>query len=489
MMTKPGHRDALPEQHVHSHSRNRARVLALAVALALLSSSCSVLALFKGKQRDPAAEHARLQAAVMEIADQTILDVGRSARQYSRDVNTPDAHYQSVSWTVNTTNRVLSISSNPSPINALVDLTLYVSVQRIFHEKYLMPQVIGEPDRRMVESFTRLETRCWNALAQVLDQPQIDSLHGLLNDWENENQDLSQAVQLDAPSFADLAPSKKRKDVPVVSDLYNLLNYDPLSSLEPAVQEVATTRQLGERVLFFGQHMPRLLTQEVELMTLRTARLPEVQTATKSAERVSAAAEKLAQAASTLPEDVRAERQKTIEQLSGELSAQREGLIADLERAREPLKQLLEQSRATLDSGAEMSRSINATIGSLDSFLTSRSSARGDSPGEAQAPHPFDVREFGDAAARIAEASHELASAIQAADDHLPRIQRALGDAEARAEEAIDHAYGRALRLLAWLVGLAAVAIVAVRIVWPRITARSRTVGATRLDRRPDPTA
>src|SRR5204862_5612837 len=117
---------------------------------------------------------------------------------------------------------------------------------------------------------------------------------------------------------------------------------------------VVNTRQFGERVLFFAQHMPRLLTQEAELVTLRTARLPEVQNTTKSVERVSIAAEKLAESAATLPEDVRAEREKTLQQLSGELSKQREGLVADLERARQPLEQLLEQSRATLDSGTQM---------------------------------------------------------------------------------------------------------------------------------------
>ncbi len=451
-----------------ARSTQRLVLAGAAALLVALTPSCGILNIFRGKQRDPVEETIKLQTEVMRLADQVILDVNRSARRFSRETNTPDAHYQSVVWSVSATNRVLSITTSPRPITALIDLCLYVSVARIVHEKHVVPEVYGEADRPMLDAYTRLETRCWSQLADVLDEKTVASVRQMLADWQAQNPDLTNAALLEGPSFSDIAPERGDRSN-AMDDLSQLLTFDPLVGLEPAVQEVATTRQLGERVLFFVQHMPRLLTQEVELMSMRTAKMPEVKEALANVERFSLAAQQFSTAVEALPDTLRTERESAVDQISSELSAQREGIVSDLERARAPLQALLGDGRDVLESGTRMSESVAGAIGTLDAFISRHSHSPSDAPSEAApAGKPFDVADYAAAASRIADASEKITAAIATADQSLPRVQRVLDEAEVRANATIDRAYRRALTLLLCAAGLFAAAAILVRAIGAR---------------------
>jgi len=432
-----------------------ARAVLLVCTCALGLSSCGLFS--KSSHEDPqkkAREEqlTRLQFDVMRLADQGIVDLSGSARQFSRGIGTPDAHRQGLIWTVSHTNRVLSIASNPRPLAALVDLLLFASVQRIFHEEYWLPKIHGEADRPMLEAFQRLEASCWAVVGPVLSSKEQDALRLVVSAWREENSDLSSAVAVEAPSFVNFAlPVMTGEKKPFVTTLIDLVSLDPLAGLEPAVREVATARQLAERMFFFTQHMPRLLAQQTELLTLKTLNLPEVRSSVEGAERFSQAADQLAATAALLPETLRRER---------------EGLVASLEQSSAPLQALLEQSRATLDAGTRTAESITLGVGALEAFVSRSDGSGGRSSSESATPRPFDVREYSEAATQIGVAANELSLAITAADERLPGMQKALDTAATRVEGSVDHAYGRALRLLFWAVGLVSAAVLGLRLLW-----------------------
>ena len=407
--------------------------------LALCGSSCRLFSSFnqpsaEKQQRD---EHlAQLEFDVMRLADQAILDLSGSARQFSRVLDTPEAKRQALSWTVSHTNRVLAIVSNPKPLAALVDLLLFASVQRVLHEEYWIPKVHGEADRPMSEAFGRIEASCWLALGSVLSPQQQEALRGVLVLWREQNPDLGSAVAVEAPNFARVAePSSENGRVPLLSDLVELVSLDPLGGLEPAVREVAVTRQLGERMFFYAQHMPRLLEQELELFTQRTLNLPDVRSTVEGAERLSLAAESLAATAAQLP-------------------------------------QALRDSCETLDATTRAAKSITVGIEALDAFVSPPNSASAYakpvalavSPASSEPARAFDVREYGEAATRIGDAARELTAAITVADQHLPQ---ALDEAARRVERSVDHAYDRGLQLIFWAAGLLCAIVLLLRFVRP----------------------
>jgi len=402
----------------------------LALVLAFGGASCGLFSGYNSpspeKQRRD--EHlVQLEFDVMRLADQAIRDLGGAARQFSRELDTPEAKRQALSWSVWHTNRVLSIAANPKPLAALVDLLLFAGVQRVLHEEHWLPKVHGEADRPLLEAFGRLEASCWLALGSVLSPEQQEALRGVLALWREENPDLGSAVAVEAPSFESVAvPISKSGRVPLLSDLIEIVSLDPLGGLEPAVREVAATRRLGERVFFFAQHMPRQLEQELELLSQRTLNLPEVRSTVEGGERLSLAAESLAATAALLP-------------------------------------QALRESSETLDAATRAATSITDGIAALDAFVSPPAGAPPSST-SAEPPRAFDVREYGEAATRIGAAARELTAAITAADQNLPR---ALDEAALRLDRSVDHAYDRGLWLLCWAAGLLCAVVLLLRFARP----------------------
>jgi len=213
-----------------------------------------------------------------------------------------------------------------------------------------------------------------------------------------------------------------------------------------------------------------VVATQVELLTMKLTQQPDVQSMLADSERVSKAAESIAETAAKLPDSVRVEREAAVKQIAEELTTQRHGLVADLEQAQEPAQKLLAQAQATLIAGEHMSTALQGTIGSLDTFI-----GRFDKPEPAGAPapppssepeppgKPFDIAEYGVAAIHLGDAARDLNGLISTIDSSVPELQRVLGEAAQRGDQTIDHVYRRGLTLGATLIALAALAALCVR--------------------------
>jgi len=475
--------------------RSRGLIFLAAVLVALFGTSCGLFSKLLHHGKDPAEATAALSLEVMRLADQVLLSTNRAGARLSIAIGTPEAKQQTLSWSVYHTDRVLAIAANPNPAQALVDLYFFVSVQRILHEKYWVPEVYHDADQEMLEAYQRIEDSCWQALVRVFDEPQRDQLKQLIDAWQEENPDLRAASLLETPSVSEFAVRKKPKGSSAADQLLGLLAFDPMAGLEPAVREVAVMRQWGERVFFFARHLPQLTSKHAELLALHTVRLPEVQQGLAQSERISRASEELAATAAGLPKEVHAEREETLRQIADELTAQRNGLVANLEEAEGPLRSMLTESERALAEGRRLTESLTELVGPSSQRASATADARNvgdcDEHGEdnarastssggdaardarsessasnAPAKRPFDVREYGDAAERIGMAARELTTAVGTIDQDLPRATTALDEAEARVERSIDHAYSKALALVLWSVVAIAAAAAILRVLF-----------------------
>jgi hypothetical protein len=259
--------------------------------------------------------------------------------------------------------------------------------------------------------------------------------------------------------------------------LGDLLSLDPLSGLEPAKREVAETRLLGERTLFYAQRAPQIISAQAELLGLRFASMPQVADALEKGDRVSEAAASLARTAAGLPEALRNERKNAVEQISDELTKQRQGLVRDLESVEAPAERMLGEFRTTADSTKEMSGAVQGAVQSLDAFVA-RVQEPSKNPGEPESPsRPFDVREYGDAAAKIGGAAAEIGGVLQHLDASQRDVAPLLDQASTRLDRSIARASVFALGVgLALIVAAAGAAIVVRRI--PRASARSASTGS-----------
>lgn len=444
--------------------------LRLALAVALLASAAGGCNLVKSTVEMPgrlasaalssgsgatAAAPDVVQGRLMRFADLFALEIEASAEAFAKQVGTPEAHIQALTWRIDYSNLMWRLASGPRAYSSLFDGLVAVSLLRRAHETHWREQW-GEADQPMVDTLRGLEQRLWNLAGEVLPPDFLAEVKGIVTTWmESEPSSRVDEIAL-LPSFLDLAGSDKAEGG-LVNDLTNLVRVDPLAGLEPAVREVEQVRQMAERTFYYLQRQPEILSARVELLTLRASRTDEARRTFESVERVSQAAASLAATAEALPASVAAEREAALDQISAELTAQRAGLVADLEGSRATLVQLLEELRGTTESGASMATALTATIEALDHFLSRfdkpADEAAAAAPAAEPAPdappaRPFDINDYGLAAERIGQAAHELAATVETLDRSLPEVERLIGAAAARTEQSLDHAWRRALQLV-----------------------------------------
>jgi len=423
-----------------------------------------------------------LQGGLMRFSDTFAARVAQASDEFAEKAATPEARIQAMGWAIRQTTAALTIAAGPNPNVGLLDMVVLVTLSRMAHEEYFLPKVWGEADRPMVEALKDLEQDIWGVTEQLLTQEQQQEIRQTLREWRDQHPDMGSTSFVRLPAFEDILESRTQ-DKKRGTRLGDLLSVDPLAGLEPAVREIEQARLLAERSMFYLQRAPLLLSAEVELLSMKLLRMPEIHSALEDSERISKAASSLADLAVELPEAVRVEREAAVKQISDELALQRQGLVADLEKAREPAEKLLIESRATLETGARMSTALQGAITSLDAFLAGlrkEEPAPGAPPPAPSEPgKPFDVTEYGEAAHGVEAAARELKGLVASIDRSLPRVQRALDGAVEDSRRVVDHAFVRGLQLGSILIGLGVLAVLVLRWISARIlpSRAARTAG------------
>lgn len=462
----------------------RGRVLlALACLAVALTSSCKLAQaavempgqILAGPEKEKAFPTAAVQAGVMRFADTFASRINQATRDFAEEAGTPEARIQGMTWVVGQTTAAFTIATGANPNANMLDMIVLVTLGRMVHEEHWM-KVWGEADRPMLQAFKKLEEEIWTVARALLTDEQQAAVRGILDSWRKKNPDMAVTAFVRLPAFQDVLATSETEQTNVFSELSSLMSIDLLAGLDPTLREVEQARLLLERSLYYFQRVPMILPVQAELLGAQLTELPAVTAVLSDSERFSHAATSLAETVVGLPEAVRAEREAAVEQISQELTRQREGLVRDLDAAQEPAQQILSEARATMVAGTEMSSALQGTIESLDGFIggfRKEEGAAEPAPDPAAEPRkPFDVSDYGEAAARIGTAANELSRLVTTLEQSLPEARVMVDEVAQRSERTIDHAFARGLALGALLIAAAALAMLLVRWVSLRMARR-----------------
>jgi hypothetical protein len=211
----------------------------------------------------------------------------------------------------------------------------------------------------------------------------------------------------------------------------------PLAGLDPATRELAETRLFGQRALFIAQRMPTLLRWEMELFTVKTAQLPQLQQLLLNSTQLAAAADRFSHVAAQLP---------------ALLSTEREKLLSAVKEQEPGLRVLTKEVQHTLATGGQMADSTNRALQTLQE-LVARFNSGATNPGA----EPFRIQAYTTAAAQVQATTTEFVVLLQApqglADSpHLGQISSQFSaltqHAQTSGREIVDYAFQRALLLV-----------------------------------------
>ena len=423
------------------HPARASRVLlVLLVAAATVLSGCGVTnRLFRDRAAEErAAALLQLQLSVMRFADEYTARVTERIAVFQQATNDPAERLAAQTWLVSQATGAFTIAAGPNPELNAIDMLVFATLSRMVIEDRWVGELYGPRAEGLLVAHRALEDRVWGHADVFLTAAQIDELRASIKAWHRDNP-IGRAVPfIHLEDFA-FATSATRAGRGSSTSIFSFIGIDPLANLDPAVRELAQSRQLAERAVYYGQRVPKLISMETQRLAFEMAVTPESLRVLDSVDRIGGAARATGNLAADLPRLFAEERSAAIEQLTGVLD-ERQG----------ELQALAAELRATLEAGGTTSDSVRETIATLDTLL-----ARFDRPASATArtdSRPFDVTEYTEALRMLGETAQHLQVLLAQADGKAPALDQASARAVEHVSSLVDHVYWRIVQLILILV-------------------------------------
>jgi len=288
----------------------------------------------------------------------------------------------------------------------------------------------------------------------LLTEAQTNELRASIDAWHAKNPIVRAVPFVHLEDFA-FATSGTRTGLTASTSIFSFLGIDPLSNLDPAVREIAQTRQLAERAVYYGQRAPMLISMEAQRLAFEMAMTPESTTVLDNVGRIGGAAQATGDLMADLPRLVAEERAALINQLAGVL-----------DERQDQLQSLVVELRSTLEAGGNTSDSVRETIAALDRLMV-----RFDRPASTTRANsrPFDVAEYTEGLRVLGEAAVHLQALLAQADSNMPALDRASERATGQLTALVDHMFWRLVQLILVLVTAAVVGALGYRAIARRV--------------------
>ncbi len=227
----------------------------------------TVRAVTPGKKDKNAVDPVEVQQQLMRFADEFSARMIVSVEQLRRGTNALDPA-EALRWKIALGTETCSIASGPNAIANLLDMTIFVTVARTALEENWQPKVFGESARPMLEGCRTAETDIWRFASQVLQPAQQAELRAAIETWRRQNLMPESVLSVRAMGFALQVAQANKTGTAKSGSVFNLLDLDPFSGLDPATREIAQTRLFAERALYVMQKLPTLLRWQAELLSV-----------------------------------------------------------------------------------------------------------------------------------------------------------------------------------------------------------------------------
>jgi hypothetical protein len=376
----------------------------------------------KTQQKEEAAKIEGLQIQLMRLADDYVAEILTAA---GFEPLTAQEQHEVVTLRVNQATAAYDIASGPNPKVGVLDMVVLATLSRSICEEYWVQVIYGERARPLLEALRRLEQRAWALASQVLTSDQQETVRDAIAAWRASHPGVREVAFI---RLEHLGGGDSRFEPGTPNSLLGAFGLDPLSGLDPA-------RILGERAFFYVKRAPRLIDLQAQQLLMELSQQPRSKEAFHIAERVSSSMETFASAAGSLPGLVDREREAAVRQAL-------DGLRAQEERARA----LLAEARTTLEAGTSTAASIDATIRSLDGLVARLQAPR---PPGAPPSKPFDVDDYTQALRQLADSAQELQTLLAAVGRDGSSVELLVRRTTEESRAVVDHAFHRALILVA----------------------------------------
>lgn len=405
----------------------------------------------KSSQKKTTITEAELQSHVMSFADRFAAIMATSLAEF-KNMKPPEKELHEVLALVTySMSNAYIIAGESDPDVALLDIASMIILGRIILEEEGLVRY-GDKILPIIQGFRLAEKDIRQIAAVVLPPDEQAALMSIIKRWRRENPKLTFFPTI---RFSDFAADRRASHLTKSEGQKGLFK-----SVEAATEQVEEMRLLAERAMYLATRMPQMSGLFAELWLTRLLQNPSTAKVLADVSTLSVAADRIAEAAEKLPDQIAAERNtairqamksiaqernNTVNQIAATLTAEREATINAFAAEEGRIKGLLTDLRQTLATGNEFVRSVNALATQLNLVASS------------EPAKTFDIKDYQITLAELSSSAQELAKLAASlervtdkvgADQLIPHLVNALDRAEGKGEELIDHAMRQMILLL-----------------------------------------
>jgi hypothetical protein len=302
------------------------RFLCLLFALAIVSITGATVQGAKEEKDKDAKEktyvinEAQLQSHLMSFADRLASIMDMTIAKFESLNPTGTNRYEVLELMTFTLHQAFLIAAESDPDVALLDMISMVTLGRIFFEEE-GPSRYGKLIVPVLDGYRKAEADIRKVAAKILTPNQMLNLMKIINRWRKEN---PQIKSFPLVRFSNFAADRRESTLAREEEPEGLFE-----SVESASETVEEMRLLAERGMYLATRIPLLSGLFGDLWLTRIMGNPELQKALSDVSQLSEGTAGLAEIAEKLPDQIATEREATIKQLMGEVTAIRKATLAD----------------------------------------------------------------------------------------------------------------------------------------------------------------
>ena len=392
-----------------------------------------------------------LQSEVMRFADDYASTVAQAADDFSSSTTNEACRVTALKWKLEQAGAAYVNAAGRNPALNALDMVVLATLARMVVEDPASTGRFGEPVRALAETHRRLETNAWRLVESVLRPEQKAELSDLMREWRERNPNQRYVGGVRFREFAAELGKTPQAAKSKPTSVFNLLFIDPMAGLDPAARAIEETRQSAERITYYAQRAPILLSWQIELLSYQLADQPAARQFLADANRFSKSSEVLAQTADRIPGLVDQQREAAIKQLLDGLASERTNLVAALATQEANARTLLTDTRDTLNAGSQMASSVQGAVESLHSFVRFVSPSLGSNAAPVTVStnkRPFNILDYGTAAGQVGAMAVDMNSLLTGVNQTAPHLSRLTQDAKVEAQNLMTRAFGLAVLLI-----------------------------------------
>ncbi|MGD9042373.1 MAG: hypothetical protein PVG06_01610 [Desulfobacterales bacterium] len=272
------------------------------------------------KEKTYTINEAQLQSHLMSFADRFASILDMSIAKFESFNPTGNSRYEVLELMTFSLHQAFLIAAESEPSIALLDMFSMVTLGRIFFEEEGQSRY-GKIIVPVIDGYRKAEADIRNVAAKVLTPNQMLNLMKIIKRWRKDNPEVKSFPLI---RFSNFAADRRGEALSRADDPEGLFE-----SVESASESVEEMRLLAERGMYLATRIPLLSGLFGDLWLTRIMNNPNLQKALTDVSQLSLGTAGLASIAEKLPDQIATEREATIKQLAGEISAARKAAMAD----------------------------------------------------------------------------------------------------------------------------------------------------------------